>query len=261
MRKMDPMSSEVPALDLGEKRSSTAKVMDILKVLAEDPLGAVGVTELASRAQLSKSTVHRILQELLAADSVEQVENQYILAPWLVSQLNPRDTNRSRELRELLTPFLGQIYALTQQTTHLAVLNGLEVLYLNKLTGRDPLASPSRAGGRAPTYCTGVGKVLLAYNPNAANAVLNSHLIPWTPHTITSPEQLKAELVEIRETGFGYDREEIRPGLTCIAAPIHGKQSTVAALSISGEAGKFNHAEYAGVLESVCAAASRALKI
>ncbi len=235
--------------------------MDVLKVLAEDPLGSVGVTELASRVRLSKSTVHRILQELLAAGSVEQVENQYILATWLVSQLNPRETSRSRELRELLTPFLTQVYSRTHETCHLAVLNGSEVLYLNKLSGRQALPSPSRAGGRAPSYCTGVGKVLLAYNPAAAKAVMESHLVRWTPNTITSPSKLKQELEHIRSTGLGYDREEIKLGMTCVAAPIEDRKGVVAALSISGITGKYAQGELADSLKTVCAAASRALKV
>jgi DNA-binding IclR family transcriptional regulator len=148
---------------------------------------------------------------------------------------------RSLTLRDVALPLLHQLRDKTGHTVHLAVLDEKEmrVLYLEKLAG--PVASEmmSRTGATAPASCTGVGKVLLAYErPEEVQAWIEEHGLPYfTENTITNPMALMTELGRIREQGYGLDLEEHEIGITCVAAPVVDDQGTVvAAISVSGAA-------------------------
>lgn len=140
------------------------------------------------------------------------------------------------------------------ETTHLAVLVGVEAVYLEKL---QPVPAVriliSRTGSRLPAYCTGLGKVLLAYEDweGVAAQLAEEGMLSLTPNTISGPEDLANELVEIRKQGYAYDREENSIGLCCAAAPIRdGTGEVVAAMSLSAPAFRFypNEEHYTTVI-------------
>lgn len=242
-----------------DTRTAVDKAMALLNAFGEEALIGVGVSELARRADLSKSTAFRLLNLLQNNGAVERAGNNYRLGKMIQDLGATQETAWHGRMRDALTPFLADLYELTKQTVHLAVLDGSDVIYLNKLYGHIQVRSPSRIGGRAPAHCTGVGKMLLAYDHAAAEEVLSRELIRWTPHTITDPAVLRTELEKARQTNLAFDREEIMVGLNCIAAPVFGSNNKpVAALSVSGPVGKFVPESQATLLRKVCFAAARA---
>lgn len=243
-----------------DSRTAVDKAMSLLSAFGDDAYIGVGVSELARRSSLSKSTAFRLLATLQDNGAVERAGNNYRLGKMIQDLGATQEDALQGRMRDALTPFLADLYVLSKQTVHLAVLEGTDVVYLNKLYGHLQVRSPSRIGGRAPGYCTAVGKVLLAYNPDAAEQAMSAGMLNWTPSTITSPARLRAELLEVRRTNLAYDREEILTGLNCIAAPVFGPNGRpVAALSVSGPVGKFVPESQATSLRKVCYAASRAV--
>jgi DNA-binding IclR family transcriptional regulator len=243
-----------------EERTAVDKALSLLSAFGAEAHTGLGVSELARRTHLSKSTAFRLLGMLERNKAVERAGTNYRLGS-LLNSLGAQVSSASHDkMRDLLTPFLAELYETTHQTVHLAVLDGTDVVYLNKLFGHRLLRSPSRIGGRVPAYCTGVGKVLMAYNFESTEATLSKPLPAWTPKTITDPEVLRSTLAKIREEGIGFDDEESVMGLSCIAAPILGPSGKpVAALSISGPTGQFVPSNHAHELRRVCFAASRKL--
>ena len=125
--------------------------------------GELTLAELARRTGLPKPTAHRMLAELAQWNVVERTPDGIRLGMRLfeLGQLAPLQ----RGLREAATPFLSDLFEATHETVHLAVPDGLDVVYVQKLAGRNGPRIPSRVGGRMPAYCTGVGKALLAFAP------------------------------------------------------------------------------------------------
>ncbi|WP_284987908.1 MULTISPECIES: IclR family transcriptional regulator [unclassified Arthrobacter] len=253
------MASSVAAT-ARDDRAAVDKAMALLSVFGNDALTGVGVSELARRSDMSKSTAFRVLAMLQRSGAVERAGNAYRLGKLIHALGASNETAAHGRIRDALTPYLADLYEMSRQTVHLAVLVGTDVVYLNKLYGHLQVRSPSRIGGRAPAYCTAVGKVLLSHNPDATEQVLGSEMAAWTPATITDPDAFRAELATIRKANLAFDREEILTGLNCIAAPIMGSDGRpVAAMSVSGPAGKFAPESQASALRKVCYAAGRAV--
>ncbi|TWT25499.1 IclR family transcriptional regulator [Corynebacterium canis] len=249
------MNSAKPA----DTRSAVDKAFSLLRSFSDHDTAGVGVSELARRAEMSKSTAHRLLATLVANGAVERSGEVYRLGPLCFELTSDRGTRTSDILSEILTPFLAVLFERTRQTVHLAALQGNEVVYINKLFSARRIASPSRIGGRAPAYCTGVGKAMLAWDPVRAESAISSGLHRWTPYTITDPEEIREELATIRKDGIAHDRQEIALGLSCIAAPIFGRNNEpIAAMSVSGASSQFKPEEHILALKRICAAAGRA---
>jgi DNA-binding IclR family transcriptional regulator len=247
----------VETMSRGE-HTAVDKALSLLTAFGAQSYTGLGVSELARRAGLSKSTAFRLLGVLLRNGVVERTGSDYRLGPAL-HQLGDHVYSPVHErLGALLTPFLAELYELTHETVHLAVLIDTEVLYVNKIFGHQRVRSPSRLGGRAPAYCTGVGKVLLAYNAEAAEATLRRGLSARTERTITDPAELRAHLAIVRRDGIAFDDGEALAGLTCVAAPVFGPNGRpVAAISVSGATERFDPQAHAQALRRVCFAAGR----
>lgn len=217
----------------GAALSVVQRVARLLGCFAPDTAN-LSLAELTRRSGMPKTTVHRLLGELEAVRLLERHDGQVCLGLRLfeLGQLVPRQ----RTLRDAALPFMEDLREVTRQTVHLAVLDGLEVVYLEILGGRRTPSLPSRVGGRMPTYCTGVGKVLLAHaDPATVAAVVAGGLRRRTPYTITSPEVLYRQLEEIRRTGTAHDHEESGVNFACTASPVVGAAgNVVAGLSVTG---------------------------
>ncbi|QNQ89643.1 helix-turn-helix domain-containing protein [Corynebacterium poyangense] len=242
-------------------RGSLEKSIDIIKVFRDTPHG-LGVSEVARRSGIPKSTAHRILAIMVQEELLERTGNTYRLGPLpfeLVSGSNL--SSQARLAAETLTPFLAALFEQSRKTVHLAYLSGTEVVYINKLFSFSRFSLPSRIGGRAPAYCTGVGKILLAYSDYWRSQVLTQELAAWTPHTITNTDQLEKELIEAKLRGYACDNEEIQSGLSCIAAPVFGHgPEPVAAFSVSTNTAEFRPDKVLPLLLKVCQSASRAMR-
>lgn len=242
-----------------DSRTAVDKALSLLVAFGPEAASGVGVSELARRSGLSKSTAFRVLAMLERNGAVERAGSQYRLGPLIQQLATPQLSSDDDLVRDTLTPFLVNLYERTRHTVHLAVLEGTEVIYLNKLHGLHQVPSPSRIGGRIPAYATAVGKILLAHDDEALERVLASELSPWTPDTITDPGRLREEVLRSREEGLAHDHEEIMAGLECVAAVVTSPTGTaVAAMSISGPAGRLASRVVEPSLRSVCADASRA---
>lgn len=226
-----PPVAELDADD-GKPLRSIEKGLAILDAFEGDS-ALLGVSEIARRSGLPKSTAFRLTTSLEQKGYLERVGDRYRLGLRLFELGNMVSWCRPRRLRETALPFMCDLFRQTGKTVHLAVLDGTDALYLERIHGHKAVNPASRVGGRLPAYCTGVGKALLAYNPESAMRVMAQPLVPRTPYTITSHQVLAEELVRIRQTGIAYDREENSLGITCVAAPILLDDRAIGAVSVT----------------------------
>ncbi|GAQ52458.1 IclR family transcriptional regulator [Streptomyces acidiscabies] len=246
------------APDLRDDRAAVDKAISLLTAFGDRGSSGVGVSELARRAQLSKSTAFRLLGTLERNGVVERVGTDYRLGERLHQLGRSVYAPDHEHVHDLLLPHLTDLYELTRHTSHLAVLHGTDVVYLAKLYGHRPAPVPSRVGGRLPAHATAVGKVMLAYDAEAAARATVTPLHRFTTRTITDPTALCAELDRVRRTGIAYDDEESRPGLSCVAAPVLDRAGRlVAALSIAGRRGHIDTVRLGADVRRIAAAASR----
>lgn len=254
-----PMHSPTAAPSASEQQTAVDKALVLLKQLAEHDR-ELGVSELARRTGLTKSTAFRLLGILQRNDLVERVGSDYRLGAQLFDIGTRVYGPTTVLLRERLLPHLADLYVLTHETVHLAVLHDTEIVYVNKIQGHRPTRSPSRIGARMPAYCTGVGKALLAFDHDAAEAAVAAGLHCRTEYTLTDPAAFRSELRRIRQEGIAYDRQEATLGLTCVAVPVMGPGGRpVAALSVAGAGHRFDPARYAPALRRVAYEAARAV--
>jgi DNA-binding IclR family transcriptional regulator len=200
--------------------------------------GPMSLSDLGKRTGLSRSTVHRLVTDLTELGWVERTGNRYQLGMSLfeLGELVPA----KHRLRTVGLPYMQDLFAATGETVHLAVREGVDAVYVEKLHGHRPLRLPSRTGGRAPLTCTAVGKALLAHESNdVLQDILGRPLRQWTSRSITEPALLLKQLADVRRTGLAWERGESVPGGACLAAPILVGARVVAALSVSMPADRF----------------------
>ncbi|MBP2703988.1 IclR family transcriptional regulator [Microbispora sp. RL4-1S] len=188
------------------------------------------LTEIAARTGLALSTVHRLVAELEDWRALGRDEDgRYHVGRrmWELGQLAPDP------LQEVARPWLQEVFAGTGENVHIAVRDGAEVLYVDKVYGRQAVPIVSRAGGRLPMHPTGVGKVLLAFEPAwFVSAYLSRSLERPTPHTITEPGRLARELTQVRARGYATTHEEMTLGSCSAAAPVFLDGRLLAAVGI-----------------------------
>jgi DNA-binding IclR family transcriptional regulator len=198
--------------------SVTSKVAAILNAFS---LGTqeLSLGEIARRTGLPTSTAYRLATELVDWRVLERGDRGYRIGLWLweVGSRAPR----SATLQEVVLPYMGDLYEVTKENVHLAVLVGEEALYVERVTGHRSVRVRSRRAGRMPLHATGVGKVLLAYAEEEFIAnVLAGGLTRYTPYTIVAPGRLRAELAEVRRTGVAFANQEMTVGSLSVAAPL-----------------------------------------
>lgn len=220
--------------------------------------GSAGLSELARDMGLSRSTVHGLLATMQSHGVVAQdADKNYILGIKLF-ELGNKAVSRL-DLRNLAAPALQQLVDQFQETVHLVLNDGLEVVYIDKRESPQSIQIVSRIGQRLPAYCTAVGKVMLAYKPAAELDRLLEvvELRPMTRHTITDKQKLKEHLQEIRRQGYALDQEEIAEGLQCVAAPIWDyTNQVIAAMSIAGAAVRLKDEKMQRAIQAILQAAA-----
>jgi DNA-binding IclR family transcriptional regulator len=193
---------------------------------------------LSSEIDLSTSTTFRQLSTLSHHRYVERDEQtgQYTLGLACLELAQAYYTGN--DVRRAALPELDRLRNETRETVHLAILDEMEVVYIEKLEALQPIGlMGSRVGGRAPAYCTGVGKTLLAHIPRdvVRQCFAGKRFRRYTPHTIVTLKALFTELAVVSTRGYALDKEEHEAGVCCVAAPIRDmKGDVVAALSVSG---------------------------
>jgi len=219
----------------------------------------LGVSALARRTGLSKSTVHRLVQQLQSVGFLERDGTQARLGLRLF-ELGQLVTTQ-RTLREVATPFMADLREATRQTVHLAILVGRQVLYIEILESANAPRFGSRVGGRLPAHATAVGKAILANSPQATiGNVLTERLSRVGPRTITVPNMLHRQLARAREEGFCLEYEESGVGVACVAAPIIGADGVVGAMSVSGWGSKMDLKRLAPAVQTASLGVTRSLR-
>lgn len=219
--------------------TTLVKGLSLLESLANSP-NVSGVTELAKHLNITKSNAHRLLQTLVACGYACNLEQsgryQLSLKLWQLGSL----VIERLDLKTIGAEYVGNLSQVTGETVHLSILEGTEVVYIDKVDSPHPIRAYSQVGGQAPAYCVATGKALLAYAPEPLIDSISLQLIPITPKTITSPRALLAEMESIRANGYAVNQGEWREGVWGVAAPIwDGSGRVCAAIGISGPADRF----------------------
>ncbi|GAB7188287.1 IclR family transcriptional regulator [Kitasatospora sp. Ki12] len=190
---------------------------------------ALSLTEIGRRAGLTLPTAHRLVGLLTAWGALERDrEGVYHigLRLWELGSLAPRGL----ALREAAMPFLEDLYEATHENVQLAVRDGLEVVYIERISGRSAVGVRTEVGARWPLHATGVGLVLLAHSaPEVQEHCLAEELAAFTPHTVTDPVRLRRLLAEVRRSGFAVSDRQITEDALSVAAPVRGPRGEVVA--------------------------------
>ncbi|MCS7259778.1 MAG: IclR family transcriptional regulator [Anaerolineae bacterium] len=228
--------SEPPVTHL--KTSTTVtKAFAILDFLASNAESGASLAAISSRLGISKSTAHRYMATLEELAVVERdAKDHFRLGVKLIELAGAVLSNHS--LHKVSEPFLRELATRTQETVHLATPSGDEVVYIAKIESTHTVGMTSRIGARVPMYCTALGKSILAHYPvERIKEIIRGGLLARTPHTITSPVALHAELERVRAQGYAVDDQENELGVRCVGAPIFDYTgNVVGAISVSGPA-------------------------
>ena len=197
------------------------------------------LNELARRAELPKPSMFRLLRTLEKTGLVERLEESGYYRLGVRCLALGQAYLEQTDLRSEAAPILKRLRTEFDETIHLAVLDDeLRVVYLEKLETPHAVGlMMSRVGRTVPSYCTGIGKALLAYKEGDPVAELEAReaLRVYTPHTIYEPEAVRRELEIVQELGFAIDLEEHELGVRCVSCPVRGPRGeVVAAISIAG---------------------------
>jgi IclR family KDG regulon transcriptional repressor len=220
--------------------SSVGNAARLLKVFLSREK-ELGVSELARRLGLGKSTVHRLLTTLVSEGLVEQNAETGAYRLGLVMFELGQAVRVHMDLHAAVGPVLASLREETHESCQVGVLDGHEVVYVDRLESSHTLRLMNETGRRVPVHCTSSGKVLLAHlSPEALDLVLAAApLTQLTPRTIVDPVQLRADLEKVRVRGWSEAVEEREIGVASIAAPIRDTSGLViAAVSIGGPAAR-----------------------
>jgi DNA-binding IclR family transcriptional regulator len=225
-----PMSGSMEAVATVEPATPTAVIDRISLVLdAFEGPGRLTLAQIVRRTGLPRSSAHRMLDRLVQLRWLRRSGRDYELGMRLV-ELGSLAVHQDRLVRAA-TPLLGELHRATGLVVHLAVLDGPDAVYLEKVGDRMIAAIPTRVGGRQPAHCTAVGKAILAYRDEETAVDLQARK---TKYSIASSSQLAVELAKVRAHGIAFEREESLLGYGCVAAPIGGPGDAVAAVSVCG---------------------------
>lgn len=235
------------------------KALSVLDTVAafERP---VRLADVVAASEFPKGTVYRMLQTLRAEGLViyDDVHQTYSLGYRLVRMAHSAWAQFS--LAPIARPHVDALSESIGETIHIAQLASAQVLYVDKRNARRPVEMFSQAGKVGPAYCTGVGKAMLAYLPEADldTALDQQSYHRFTPKTLTTRDALMAVLAEIKERGFAFDDEEHEPGIICVAVPIlTSSRSVIGALSVTSTTTKTTLSDLENLVPEMRVAAQR----
>ena len=214
---------------------SVDRILDLMEILAEER-APISLTELADATDLSKTTVHRLMQTLCNREYAEKIGTSgYLLGPKIIELAGYYIENL--ELHTIARPYLADMYSEYKLTVHLGKVVEDKVIYI-ELMDRRSLKRREETGIGVPAYTSSIGKCLLAAlsGRELDDLLYKSPLKKYTPKTITDPEEYKRHLKKVRRNGWAIDDEEYLTGRRCVGAPIYDfKGEAVACVSVSGD--------------------------
>jgi DNA-binding IclR family transcriptional regulator len=220
----------MPRVATGE--SSLARAVRILESFTPDE-PELSVTELARRSGLHLATASRIVGQLVDHGLLSRGPDREVRVGMRMWELASRAAP-TRSLRDAAMPYLEDLHAVVGHHAQLAVLDGDDVIFLERLSARDAVINYSRIAGRLPLHISSSGVVLMAYGPRELqDRVLARPLESRTPATITTPDRLRAMLEQVRSQGYALLAGHVHPDATGIAVPVRNALGeVVAALSV-----------------------------
>lgn len=223
--------------------STIGKALDVLEIFLDHD-DELSLSELADLCDLNITTTHRIVLTLVKRGYLNQKQKRqkYSLSTKFLQYSNV--LGRRMKIRDIASPISDALNKMVGESVNIAILDRNEAVYIDHIESNKSLRIFTQIGNRVPLYCTGVGKVFLAYmGDEELEKALNSNgLLPHTPKTVTDIKRLKRELEKVKQEGIAIDDEEMEIGVKCIASPV--KNSTggvIAALSVSGPSARLSN--------------------
>ena len=240
-------------------RSLAGKALDVLAAFTPDS-PELTLSGISRRAGLPLTTTHRVVRELADWGALERAPDGAYhigLRLWELGSLAPRGL----QLREAALPAMEDLYEATHENVQLAVREGLEVVFVERLAARAAVPVLTRVGGRFALHATGVGLVLLAFAPpEVQEDVLAGPLERWTPLTITGPGRLRRVLADVRRQDYAVSDRQVTMDALSVAAPVRGPEDeVVAALSLVVHSEGAQPAALAAPIRAAARSISRAL--
>lgn len=221
-----------------EKVRVLERAFDILEILSESGT-PMTLSELSKAAGLSKSTAHRILGSLLSRSYAARTPGGSYTIGFKIIELAGTNINNLELLTEA-KPYLSKITRELDLTAHLGILDGPDVVYLEKLDGHPNSQLYTQVGHRSPGFCSSIGKCLMAgMSREELGDVLDMcDFKKYTPNTITDRREFVRHLRQVRLQGWAMDDEEYEIGHRCIGVTVYDFRGLpVAAISASGSTG------------------------
>lgn len=222
---------------VARETGTLGKAMAVLDIVASSSR-PLRFTDILQKSDQPRGTLHRQISNLVEEGLLAvNRDHSYELGVTLLKYA--ARAWAGNHFRAIAEPHLARLHELTGETVHLGVLRGSEVIYLDKVEGRQAVRMYSQIGNASPVYCTGVGKAALSALPleTVESLVKTISFRKFTDNTITTPQALLKELETIRRDGVSFDREEHELGIRCVAAPIWSAEGNFhAGVSVTGPA-------------------------
>ncbi len=221
--------------------ASLEKGIKILELLAAH--GELSVSEAARLMDTNRAGSHRFISTLKDLGYVEKNSHNKYQPTLKILALSQKVADRF-EIRRMAKPYMHRLSMMYKETINLGLFKNQEIIHIDKIDSLEVLRMDSALGDKAPAYCTGLGKSILAFLPDheLAHYLDTVERKPLAPNTITDKAQFLAELARIRQNRYAVDDEEMTIGLRCIGAPIFDHNHYPAyAISISGPAMRLTH--------------------
>ena len=216
----------MPRVATGE--SSLARAVRILESFTPDE-PELTVSEVARRSGLPLATASRMVGQLVDHGLLSRGPDREVRVGMRMWELASRAAP-TRSLRDAAMPYLEDLHAVVGHHAQLAVLDGEDVIFLERLSARDAVINYSRIAGRLPLHATSSGLVLLAYGPpELQERVLTRPLQRFTDRTLTTPDRVRAAIAEVRRQGFALMPGHVHEEATGIAVPVRDALGEVVA--------------------------------
>ncbi|KDN87809.1 IclR family transcriptional regulator [Kitasatospora cheerisanensis] len=201
------------------RSTAAGKVLEVLAAFDREHPSQT-LSEIAQRTGMALSTTHRVIAELAGWGALERAENgswHIGLRLWETASGCPR----TQILRDAALPFMQDLYEATHENIQLAVREGTELVFVERIAGHRSVEVVTMVGARFPIGSTGMGRVLLAHAPREIQEeVLGSPLKAWTPHTVTDPKALRSQLDRIRREQVFVSDRQLSERSVAVAAPV-----------------------------------------
>ncbi|MEL7655030.1 MAG: IclR family transcriptional regulator [Bacillota bacterium] len=241
--------------DKDDSSNNVKSVMKAFLIMEElDKAGELSIGDLSERLHMDKATVHRLINTIKEAGYVNQnLDNKKYSISLKLLAMGNRVMDKTG-VKHISRPFVEELAEKTGETINLGVRLGNKIIYVDKLESSSTIKVGLGIGTSVPSYCSGLGKVILAFTPDhELQDILDSiSFEKFTDRSITEKSELMKEFKQIRERGYSIDDEEYVIGLVCIAAPIfdyHG--NPVAAISVSSPKYRYNANEHLNLYSSL----------